>query len=279
MQPVAVTLCNGFKFSRGNKDSLVLTRAEASDTDSVSVALSLGSSSYNNGANVFLLLLCNGEVFTLDPSKSDSKYLFWSKGAPLSEIQLFKMNILSGQEFNIGCSFALSYQPNESSSQKYLSYETGADPAPVLADTSTTLITLTADHYLPHESEKGGDEIEHDVTATTPGGPISDIPGMSFITIYFDDGPLGVKLKRDKRGKVYVQDIVEGSQAINKDVQQGDVLWNVGDLKVGDHPIDDVEFAAIIATIRDYTRPLPVLFGRTIGMDKTDEEDFGVANI
>jgi C-terminal processing protease CtpA/Prc len=82
------------------------------------------------------------------------------------------------------------------------------------------------------------------------------------VEVFFEEGPLGVTLHRKSDGKVIVFEILDGSQAVNMDLVDGDELWGVGDRIVGDTPIDKARWQEIVEFIRKSERPLRVQFKR-----------------
>jgi ankyrin repeat protein len=87
-------------------------------------------------------------------------------------------------------------------------------------------------------------------------------PDSVLVEVFFEEGPLGVTLHRKQEGTVIVYEIIDGSQAVNMDLIDGDELWCVGDRMIGDSPIDKVLWSELVDYIRKSDRPLRIVFRR-----------------
>lgn len=95
---------------------------------------------------------------------------------------------------------------------------------------------------------------------------INVVPGETeeiFIETFFDDGPLGVTLRRRADdGIVFIYEVVQDSQAVNLDVAPGDELWAAADMDIGGTPLDKEAWNGLIAFIKQAERPLRLVWRR-----------------
>lgn len=85
----------------------------------------------------------------------------------------------------------------------------------------------------------------------------------AFIETHFDEGPLGVTLRRrPEDGIVFIYEIVQGSQAVNMDVMALDELWSVGDSEIGETPLDKDAWNGLINYIKTSPRPIRLVWHR-----------------
>jgi hypothetical protein len=90
------------------------------------------------------------------------------------------------------------------------------------------------------------------------------------VTVVFQDGPLGVTLRRrSEDGVVFVHDIVEDSQAVNMNINIDDELWAIGQSEIGDVALDKDAWKGLVEFIRFSPRPLKAVWKRY----NNDEED------
>jgi hypothetical protein len=83
------------------------------------------------------------------------------------------------------------------------------------------------------------------------------------ITVTFQEGPLGVTLRRrSEDGVVFVHDIVEDSQAVNMDINIDDELWAIGQSEIGDVALDKDAWKELVESIRLSPRPLKAVWKR-----------------
>ena len=82
--------------------------------------------------------------------------------------------------------------------------------------------------------------------------------------VHFEDGPLGVTLRRNvETGTIHVFEVLEDSQAADgMDVQTGDELWSVGSVGLSGNYMDKEAWEGLIQFIRDSDRPLKVVWKR-----------------
>lgn len=100
------------------------------------------------------------------------------------------------------------------------------------------------------------------------------------ITVIFQDGPLGVTLRRrSKDGVVFVHDIIENSQAVNMNINIDDELWAIGQSEIGDVALDKDAWKGLVEFIRFSPRPLKAVWKRysnetedSIELDEVGEE-------
>jgi ankyrin repeat protein len=87
---------------------------------------------------------------------------------------------------------------------------------------------------------------------------------VTFVEVYFQDGPLGVTLRRNvETGTIHVFEVVEDSQAADgMDVRKGDELWTVGSVDINGNYLDKEAWEGLIQFIRDSDRPLKVIWKR-----------------
>lgn len=84
-----------------------------------------------------------------------------------------------------------------------------------------------------------------------------------FIETYFEDGPLGVTLRRKhENGIVFIFEIIPNSQAIDLNVLPNDELWAVGDSEIGETPLDKEAWNGLITFIKQSSRPLKMIWRR-----------------
>ena len=95
--------------------------------------------------------------------------------------------------------------------------------------------------------------------------PIAAPSGSDLVQVIFDDGPLGVTLRRRNNGTVYVHDRVAGSQAMDLDIVNLDELWQVGEHLVAFDKIDSERWTELIEYIKVKERPLLIVFRRDNG--------------
>ena len=91
------------------------------------------------------------------------------------------------------------------------------------------------------------------------------------VSVSFEEGPLGVTLRRNADGVVFVFAIVEGTQAVNMDIRAGDELWSIGESLIEDTRIDKEAWDALVQYIKHASRPLKATWVRK--NDETDMEE------
>ena len=83
------------------------------------------------------------------------------------------------------------------------------------------------------------------------------------ISVIFEDGPLGVTLRRRADdGVVFVFDIVADSQALGMDIEIGDELWAIGMSEIGDVALDKEAWNGLVQYIKFSPRPLKAIWRR-----------------
>ena len=93
------------------------------------------------------------------------------------------------------------------------------------------------------------------------------------VKVVFRDGPLGVTLKKNEDGYVYVHGIVENSQAVQLDIQVGDELWTIGDSMIEDTPLDKEAWDGLIQYVKYCSRPLNAIWHRrNVGEQDSDDD-------
>jgi hypothetical protein len=108
------------------------------------------------------------------------------------------------------------------------------------------------------------------LTSVEPPAPALCPPKNCYSTV-FEDGPLGIKLKRSLEKSIVVIGLVPGSQAEGMGIEIGDVLWSIGGRLFGDHDIDENEFNGIGNIIKSLPRPLEIKLLRICGaVEKTE---------
>lgn len=91
-----------------------------------------------------------------------------------------------------------------------------------------------------------------------------------FITVIFQDGPLGVTLRRRaKDGVVFVHDIVDNSQAVNMNINIDDELWAIGQSEIGDVALDKDAWKGLVEFIKFSPRPLKAVWKRYSNTEET----------
>ena len=93
-----------------------------------------------------------------------------------------------------------------------------------------------------------------------------DCPSDSqLIETYFIEGSLGVTLKRRPNdGPIYVYNLIENAQAIDKDIQINDEVWSVGSHFIGQNPVTKEEWEKLIEIMQKSKRPLRIVWRRKI---------------
>lgn len=87
------------------------------------------------------------------------------------------------------------------------------------------------------------------------------------ISVTFGDGPLGVTLRRrPEDGVVFVYEIVEGSQAVDMDINIGDELWTIGLSEIGDVALDKEAWNGLVQYIKFSPRPLTAVWRRRVNI-------------
>ena len=92
------------------------------------------------------------------------------------------------------------------------------------------------------------------------------------VSVSFEDGPLGVTLRRNADGVVFVFAIVEGTQAENMDISVGDELWSIGESLIEDTKIDKEAWDALVQYIKHASRPLKATWVRKNEKIEMEEE-------
>jgi ankyrin repeat protein len=88
---------------------------------------------------------------------------------------------------------------------------------------------------------------------------------IMFIETFFDEGKLGVTLRRRADdGIVFVFEVLADSQAVNIDVLPGDELWAVDNSDIGGTPLDQEAWQGLINYIKTSPRPIRLVWKRTI---------------
>jgi len=101
------------------------------------------------------------------------------------------------------------------------------------------------------------------------------------VKVTFEDGPLGVSLRRRPDGTVFVSSIVKGSQADGLDIQETDDLWGIGPTIIGNTHLDKEAWDKFINYVKFARRPLDMIFKRkkatmNISTSKSAEENVEV---
>ena len=112
------------------------------------------------------------------------------------------------------------------------------------------------------------DADEHAGEATSPTF-VFNVPSSEtcavYVTTVFQDGPLGVNLRRRPiDGIVNVTEIIEDSQAINLDLEIGDELWSIENNELGARYLEKQAWQGMIEYIKHSARPLHVIWRRQI---------------
>jgi ankyrin repeat protein len=88
---------------------------------------------------------------------------------------------------------------------------------------------------------------------------------IMFIETFFDEGKLGVTLRRRADdGIVFVFEVLADSQAVNIDVLPGDELWAVDSSDIGGTPLDQEAWQGLINYIKTSPRPIRLVWKRTM---------------
>jgi hypothetical protein len=78
----------------------------------------------------------------------------------------------------------------------------------------------------------------------------------------FEEGSLGLTLRRRNDGVVYAHEVDSGTQADKNNIQVGDILWAVGSQTIGDNLITKERWTELVKYIQSTPRPLQMLFQR-----------------
>ena len=104
-------------------------------------------------------------------------------------------------------------------------------------------------------------------------------PDSILVEVFFEEGPLGVTLHRRQDGVVIVFQIVDGSQAVNMDIADGDELWAVADRNIEQNPLNKADWQEVVDFIRRSERPLRIVFRRRFTeAEEGDTPDQGESN-
>jgi hypothetical protein len=96
------------------------------------------------------------------------------------------------------------------------------------------------------------------------------------INVQFEDGSLGVTLRRNAEGIVYVAGIVEGTQAEHLDILENDELWSIGDSAIEGCPLDKDAWGGLVNYIKVASRPLKATWLRKLasrGAEQGDQDE------
>ncbi len=93
---------------------------------------------------------------------------------------------------------------------------------------------------------------------------LSPPEGSQFVHLSFiSPGSLGITLKRDANGRVYVEGVLSGSQAVDMDVRAHDTLWAVSDRVLGIKPVMKEDWQELVAVLKSPDRPLNMVMIRS----------------
>lgn len=84
------------------------------------------------------------------------------------------------------------------------------------------------------------------------------------IVAIFEEGSLGLTLRRRNDGIVYAHEVDSGAQADKNKIQVGDILWAVGSQTIGDNLVTKDHWTELVKYIQSSPRPLQMLFQRKV---------------
>jgi hypothetical protein len=94
----------------------------------------------------------------------------------------------------------------------------------------------------------------------------SEAPSVpeNIIIAIFEEGSLGLTLRRRNDGIVYAHEVDPGTQADKNKIQVGDILWAVGSQTLGENLITKDRWNELVKYIQSSPRPLQMLFQRKV---------------
>eukprot|EP00603_Paraphysomonas_imperforata_P007992 CAMPEP_0114430546 /NCGR_PEP_ID=MMETSP0103-20121206/10098_1 /TAXON_ID=37642 ORGANISM="Paraphysomonas imperforata, Strain PA2" /NCGR_SAMPLE_ID=MMETSP0103 /ASSEMBLY_ACC=CAM_ASM_000201 /LENGTH=1336 /DNA_ID=CAMNT_0001599999 /DNA_START=113 /DNA_END=4123 /DNA_ORIENTATION=- len=84
----------------------------------------------------------------------------------------------------------------------------------------------------------------------------------SLLTCMFEEGALGMTLKRRTSGVIYIATVEDNTQAASQLLTPGDTLWSIGSKMVGNVAVDKAGWGELVSYIKQTPRPIEMVFQR-----------------
>ena len=98
------------------------------------------------------------------------------------------------------------------------------------------------------------------LTISIPGDTSVRRLSTSLFTCMFEDGALGMTLKRRTCGVIYIATVEANTQAAKHKLSPGDTLWSIGSKVVGNVAVDKEGWVDLVGYIKQTPRPIEMVF-------------------